>query len=510
MLSLVFDTGFFIDVLTYVLNSKDGELGKQIVNIFYAEKNENPGLNSPVNKVCINIINEIVNEQIDIKNEGQLASLELKIRESRAVKKDPKVFESLRRILLSPTLDTTKINTIRKTISDKLKWFRSFKPIKRMTEKSQTYIASSDEAVKQMALTDIEKCAYDLLKGFETPLSDKRYLEYIRTDNIKQIERAFELHNQRTEDALFITGQQGLNRLLGSRGGMSSGQLLGICAQSSHHKTGTLLNIVRWTCTLNSPWTEGRIGKPSVVLISLEEDINTSINDLYYALYSNATGETPINKPISEMAKYIFEEFSKRGFTLHLFRETSGEFSINDYRQRLTDLMDQGFDPQLVAIDYFGLMKFDESGGEGNRAQVVKATAEKVKSFGKRHSFITALGLQANEAVVRELTGKGINPVKRYTQSVFQDAKAIYDSLDILIFQHIEENHMKKRFLTYGFGKYRGFKPTISFQRFVAYPFQPFGIPDDIYGQDRSTHDIFEDNGHDSDSYSNESINLFD
>ena len=28
MLSLVFDTGFFIDVLTYVLNSKDGELSK--------------------------------------------------------------------------------------------------------------------------------------------------------------------------------------------------------------------------------------------------------------------------------------------------------------------------------------------------------------------------------------------------------------------------------------------------------------------------------------------------
>lgn len=507
MLSIVFDSGFFIDVLTYILNSKDTDLGKQIIQIYNTEKQDNSGLTSPVNRLCIEIITNIVKDNLDINNAGQLAALELKIRESRAVKKDPKIFDSLQRILLSPTLDAHRLSIIRKTISDKLKWYKCYNPIKRMTERSQIFITTNDEAKKSMALSDIEKSAYELLKSFDDPLVDKSYLEYINFSNLAQIEKAFSLHVEQNEKGMFFTGQRGLNDLLGNKGGISTGQLVGICAPSSHHKTGTLLNFVRWVCTLNKPWPD-RSGKPSVVYVSLEEDINTSVNDLYNAIYVMKTGKMSENKTTAEKAAWVQEECNKNGFILHLIRAPSREFTIHDYCQKILDLIDQGFDVQMVALDYLGEMKFEES-GSGNRAQTIKETASRLKNFGRRQSIVQIVGIQANEDAIREVAGKGVNPVKRFSQSIFQDSKSIYDALDVLIYQYIEENHRKRRYLTYGFGKYRGLKRGIKHRTFAAYGFNEYGLPDDIHlDRDLSVNDIFADVEEES-SESDEVFNMF-
>jgi len=506
MLALVFDTSFYIDVLTYVLNSEDKVIGKQVIDIFYAEKNDSPGINSPVNRVCINTLNSIVSEEIDIKNEGQLAAIEFKIRESRAAKKDAKVFDSLRKILVSSKIDSQKLTTLKKTIFDKMLWYKSYKPIKKMVEKSQQYVSSSDAIAKTLALNDIEKASYELLKSFETPLDDKRYLEYINFGNVQHIEKAFEIHNNRTEESVFKTGHRGLNDLLGQYHGLLPGQMVAIIAMSSHHKTGTLLNFVRWICTLNNPW-QGRVGKPSIVLFSLEEDINNSTHDLYNMLYSITTGHPPEDKPIIEIARYVYNEFSKRGFTLHLFRESSGEFTVNDYKKRCSDLIDQGWDIQASIIDYFTLMKVEDYSG-GNRSQNIKAGLEQLKSFGKRHGILQISGFQAHPSNVAMEVGKGINPVKRYNPNVLSDAKSVFDSLDVVIYQHIEENHRGQRYLTYGFGKYRGLKRTMKHRTFAAYAFQTFGIPDDIDGNDISVDDIYLDQ-YDDDISAPETVDMF-
>lgn len=361
-----------------------------------------------------------------------------------------------------------------------------------MIDRSQIFIATNDEAKKSMALLDIEKSAYELLKSFDDPLTDKSYLEYINFSNLGHIEKALSLHVERADEGIFITGQKGLNDLLGNKGGISVGQLVGVCAPSSHHKTGTLLNFVRWVSTLNKPWTGRGSGKPSVVYVSLEEDINTSVNDLYTAMYVHKFGILPNEEDSLAKAAWVQEQCYQNGFTLHFIRAPSREYTVHDYCQKILDLIDQGFDVQMTAIDYFGEMKFEESGG-ANRAQCIKEAASRLKNFGRRQGIVQVVGFQANEDAIREIAGKGINPVKRFTQSVFQDSKSIYDALDVLIYQYIVENHRNKRYLTYGFGKYRGLKRTLKHRTFAAYAFGEYVLPDDLHTTDMSVNDIYAD-----------------
>lgn len=493
MLSIELDTSFFIDLLQYILNNPDQEakdLGKTFVNIFSTEKSEYPGINTPINKICISLINDILNEELDIEDEGQLAAVELKIRETRAVQKDPNKFQPLLKILSNKKVTPKKLILIEKRVYDKLKWYNSFKPIQKQQMASQKFITSSDEAKRSLALMEIEEAANEVLRALEKDIRKSTFLEYINFKESKHIHKALELNKQKKHESVFTTGLQGLNNILGDIGGFSCGDFCLVIALSGHHKTGTLMNTARWICTLNEPW-KNRSGLPSVVFFSLENNINSNTEKWYYDVYCNMFGGSPGKKTLDEMTKIVHEEFNKKGFILHVYREPANGFSIRDYKSRINTLKEKGFDVQAVIFDYLTLMNPDK--GSANDAQNIVNMTKEMRDFGQRLGFVSIVGAQAAEQNWSIVCQKGVHLVKKCTPGVIGEAKGIYQIADIVLYQYIEKNHQGKSALTIKCGKYRDYNPTSDYNPFVAYMFTQYGIIDDIFGDDKSVLDIYQD-----------------
>jgi len=509
MLSIVFDTSFFVDLLQYILNTSESEakdIGKTFVDIYYAEKSENPGINTPVSKVCINIISSIIADEFDLEDESSLAAVELKLKDSKAVQKDPTKFEPLLKILTGKKLTQKKMMLLEKQIGDRLKWYNSFKPIKKQLAASQKFITSNDEAKRTLALLDIEKGANDALRALDTSIKKVKFLEYINFKDLSQIERALELNKLRKHESMFKTGLKGLNRILGDIGGITCGDFMLIIALSGHHKTASLMNYARWTCLLNDPWKQ-RSGIPSIVYFSLENDINSNTEQWYYSTYCNLFNSPPENKTVSQMAKMIHEEFNRRGFEFHVFREPANGFTFNDYKSRCNGLIEKGCDIQLCLFDYLTLMSPDKS-VNSNSAQEIVNMSKDIRDYGKRNGFATIAGAQAAEANWAMTVGKGIHPAKRCTAGVIGEAKGIYQIADVVVYQYIEKNHREHPYLTMFCGKYRDFSPTSEYNPFVAYKFQKYGIMDDLYGDDMSVTDIYAD-GMNCDDKMEDTVDLF-
>lgn len=506
MHTAIFGVEFTIDILQLLLNTNDNDclsLAKRFIEIFNSEKSDNPDINTPVNRLCINIMKEIISGDFDITNDAQLSTIKLKINESKAVQKNPAISELLNSILYGKKLNHNKLSSLKRKITENIIWYNNLKHTQKMLSKSQSYLISND-IDKSVILKDMEKIANEYPKIYTSGSMSGHYIERINISDRNQIKKGLDVNRLRKKESLFKTGLQGLNRIMGDLGGWSIGDMIGIVAMSQHHKSGTLMNFMRWVCTLNKP-LPNREGIPTCVYVSFEDDITSNIREWCRTLCYYNDYKDPDDLSDDELTDILHKEFNKNGFELVLLKASSSTCGERDWEAIIIDLFERGFDVQFTCIDYFNLMRLDDFGG-GNPAQNMQKMMYALKDFGKRYGFSTVVGVKANEVAVREICGKAAYPVKRYTQGVIGDAKSIYNELDICIFQHLEENHNGERFLTMCVAKYRGFKPKFGYNKFVAYKFTPYGILDDFFGDDKSVTDIYLDSNYESQKVDTESL----
>jgi len=495
MLSIAFDSSYFIDVLQLSINSKD-EVAKYLVNavieIFHNERLDNPGLNTPFNRSCVSLMKDIITDDLDPMDDGQMSAATLKISESKQAKKDPITFNNLLLVLKSKKLEPLKITNLCKKVEDKIIWYNSNKILKKMQGKSEQFIISADDVTKSTVLDDFVKGANDIIRNHEVKtIKSSKYIEYIDFSNIKQIEASLKMYEDRKKASIFKSGLQGFNRLFNPAGGWSPGELIAICAMSHHHKTGTMLDMARWTCMNNDPFS-GRQGKPTVVFISLENDVFVNLAQWYRAAYRNIFKKNPPKRMTElDIATFVHTEFSRRGFNLIVIKESGETFGLKELKNLVAHLIETGCDVQSIYLDYLGLMRIGDYGG--THAQNIEKEGQLVREYAQQMGFSIITGVQADPTVVSMITGKSIYPVKKYKQSVFSDSKGLFKPLDIVIYQQIETNHRGESYLTYYKGKHRGQEDIPMNQKFCAYRFGEFGILDDIHGKDESVQDIYSD-----------------
>lgn len=502
MLSIAFDSSYFIDVLQLSINSKD-EIAKYligtVIEIFHNEKLDNPGLNTPFNRACVSLLKDIISDDLDPEDDGQLSAATLKISESKHAKKDPVTFSNLLAILKSKKLNPTKVVNLCKRVEDKIIWYNSNKILKKMQGKSEQFAISADDVTKSTVLDDLVKSANEIIRNHEVKtIKSGKYIEYIDFSNIKQIEASLKMYQDRKKASIFKSGLQGFNRLFNPAGGWSPGELIAICAMSHHYKTGTMLDMTRWTCMNNDPFL-GRQGNPTVAFISLENDVFVNLAQWYAAAYRNIFKKhPPKNMTELDIATFVHTEFSKRGFNLIVIKESGETFGLKELKSFIGGLIEKGCDVQSIYLDYLGLMRIGDYGG--THAQNIEKEGQLIREYAQEMGFSVVTGVQADPTVVSMLTQKSIYPVKKYKQSVFSDSKGLFKPLDIVIYQQIEKNHRGESFLTYYKGKHRGQEDIPMSEKFCAYRFTEFGILDDIHGKDESVQDIYSDNYEETDT----------
>jgi hypothetical protein len=145
-----------------------------------------------------------------------------------------------------------------------------------------------------------------------------------------------------------------------------------------------------------------------------------------------------------------------------------------------------------VIIDYVNMMKKEgnvESIGNHNQ---IKQIYTNLCNFLKSHNccFITAHQLNRKAAEVVRLNPVGA--VKKFDMSMLADSTDPQREVDMVFYQHKEQDNKGRSWLTFKIDKHRYDTTTPEKNKYFAYMFDgPVGIEDDINGEDKSTDNIY-------------------
>lgn len=150
------------------------------------------------------------------------------------------------------------------------------------------------------------------------------------------------------------THLQGVNEML--QGGMRSGQMVFVNGIQHSFKSGLTLTMFISLALLNKPKEHTREGKPTMVWLSMEDDMRKVIGDVYGFL---KVWDDPYcdrielrNVDIDEATDFVVSRLEETGYDVQFHRVDSSDYSFKKLFDFLTKLEMEGASLRVVGIDY--------------------------------------------------------------------------------------------------------------------------------------------------------------
>ncbi len=291
-----------------------------------------------------------------------------------------------------------------------------------------------------------------------------------------------QIQAQENGTAVLMTGWQGLNRALD--GGFRPGEQWVIGAQEHNWKTGFSLSIFKQVAIWNDALAlRDTTKKPALVRFSFEDALTANMQFLYKSLYENETGEllTSISASPDEVAKYVHEKLTARGWEIFLYDVNPSMWTYKDICNEIIKLEAKGYEIRLCALDY--LLKIPTTGCDQGPAGVdIRNMYERVKAFlaSRGITMITPHQLspdvktkvrEGSSGLVKELVGGGY----------YSGTKQLGQVIDGELFINIEKDNKGNAYLAIQRGKHRKIQQTALEHLYFVLKFVAGGIiPDDI------------------------------
>ena len=499
---------FFLDILWLGISSQSEEakhITKKALDLYNTESAENSLMNDPSTKLYMGILREMISTEVDVNNQSDVSTLLLKFKHNPVVDKDPTILKNIENIFTNRTqVQHRRVQSIIKKVKTWLMWAFSHLRTRKMSMLTNKLAQSSDPIKQDIILNQLNEQGKEFAKSIdEISANVTSNIGFIDMSCISSVGRTIDQHSSKKKGSVLRLGWEGLNKSLGSNGGLVVGEFMGIAASSHNFKSGLLMNMLRWIVTLNdAPKTDDRT--PCVVFISLENEIDENMMSWFKDAYANIFKTPPPPEMTNdEIIKFVVDVFGKRGWKVFVYREMGETFGYTEWVKIHTDLAANGFKVVASIIDYITLM----NAGQGdNRAVLYQNLANKLGNYGRHNNFCVITGLQLNtEAQILESSGK-INVVKHYGASHLADSKGYKKEFDVLMFIYIERNHQGIPYLTCRIDKHRYVHNTPDVDKYFAYQFPAaetnMPILDDIFEQyAKYVRDIYSD-GSNSDNSS--------
>lgn len=286
-----------------------------------------------------------------------------------------------------------------------------------------------------------------------------------------------------SSEGIMRTGWRGFNKMCGEEDGIRRGDLVCVGALQHNYKSGTLLNLAKHIALYNTPYMLDDTRKPLIVFISLENNVEDNILELYKSLKENETGKLVAIKSVDvkEATDYIIEKMSARGYKFEIIRAEAGSYGINDLIDTLQKRLDDGYEIHACIVDYLNL--FSKAGTQGtNEAAQIRDLFRRARSWcnPKLITFITAHQLnseakfllrQGTDCFVKDIAGR----------SYWDGSKSIDQEFDMEIIQHIVKPGDGHSYLEFMIGKHRKVSITREVDKYWVQRFEEAGaILDDI------------------------------
>lgn len=467
-----------------------------VIKMYEEAATEDKTLINPVNNLYVKILKDVSSGELELSNKGEIAGLMLRLADDPIMKSDPGRVQDLQQLLTNtePVSDA-RIRSLVKKIRNQLIWTKSNRKLRRMLGISQQAASTPDVERQDLILNELLESAKELQSNMQEADMDDAIqapINEIDLTNPQTILKAVTAQKKKRSERGIKFGLQGFNRLFGPRQEAAYGEFLAICARSHHYKSGILMDIARWICTLNDPPDTGGL-TPIVLFISLENEIYENLMQWFQSAYVNAFKKDPEGLKDEEIVEYVSRTYSKRGFKLIVLRRMGEAFGYKEFVEEVEKQEKLGGKVVATVLDYITLCKRCPEDKAMNDAKQIQLMGERFHNYVNHHDMFFATGLQMDTEAGRLAASGQTNIVKRYGEAHLADCKGLKREFDCMFFQEIENNHRGIPYLTWAWNKHRYVNDTPSEWKYTAYRFGKLGILDDINGEDMSVSDIYAD-----------------
>lgn len=178
-------------------------------------------------------------------------------------------------------------------------------------------------------------------------------------DDPEGVETIFQ-HAQDTlsADGAFRLGWKGVNRMFGELGALRRGEFVITSALQHQGKSYFAMFVFLHICLFNKPFMRDRSKKPLLLFVTLENEISDNLMHMYCYLKENETGEPVIRALVNkaEAAAYVCARLEENGFKAKMIRFDPTEFTVAGFVNYLDSLQAQGFELQLLVVDYLNML----------------------------------------------------------------------------------------------------------------------------------------------------------
>lgn len=481
----------------YAPGDKSAELARAVVKMFDEISAEEKSLLRPINILYVNLLRDVSKGVLNLSNRAEVSDTLLKYSQDPAFNECKFQFDELKN-LLTPTepVSEQRIRTLFSRVRNGITWMRGDRRVRKMLMNFRRASCEADEekqdALLQQLLSDAETLRADLTQeDLKSP--DEIPIEEIDMADPKSIKKALIAQQKKDTGSVIRFGWQGFNRMWGPKKGASYGELFAVAARSHNYKSGLLMDMARWICTLNKPPDTNGL-KPIVLFVSLENEVQANLLDWYQKLYRNTFKKEPGDLSKEEMVEYIVKEFNKNGFRMIAKRRMGDSFGFHEYEE-LVEELEKKYGGKVVStvLDYITLCSRSVEDKEQNSAVQLQKMVERFHNHTAHHGIFFATGLQMDTNASQLAVSGKLNIVKQYGEFHLADCKGLKRELDVLFFEEIEKNHHGIPYLTFAWNKHRYVNDTPAEDKYCAYRFTNVGILDDIDGPDMSIKDIYAD-----------------
>lgn len=291
-------------------------------------------------------------------------------------------------------------------------------------------------------------------------------------------------------DGIIKFSLQGFNNLFGDHQGLRRGEFCLISALQHKWKSGILRRMFIDACMYNTPFLIDKLKKPAAVFISLENDAELDILQVYKEIEENKENGKIIDitamsdSEIEDAAHKVVEELCKNGVTPIIERFNPSYFTFDALKEFIEKLERSGYEVTFMSIDYLNKMSKRGCAQGGVAGDDIKDLFTKVFNYiaAKKIATVTAHQMSTE---AKQMERNGVDMLVKEVKELgyYENCRSLDQIVDIEIYQH-KICHNGKYYITWQRGKHR--KPTITDDQlmFCIYEFEKIGsFKPDIFGE---------------------------
>lgn len=356
----------------------------------------------------------------------------------------------------------------------------------------------------KMDFRDIVRDVIRDLEGLEAPDSETKVKGVVEEVNFEDSEKMVELLHRAAEETstegILKTGWQALNRMTGIHGGLRRGEFVVIPALQHNFKTGAATSLFTHIPLFNDPYVRDPLKKPTVMLLSTENDLQINIYWIYAHLKELETGvpfdtnyfkdpdPAVVRRRNEEAVAYVHEKLTARGYQIRMKRIDPTTTTYDS----LTEIIDKaevdGDEIHLLVIDYLPMISRKGLETGGPTGSDIRDLYRRLRAYTSIRGITTVTPHQLSTEA-KMLKRQGVNDflAEIVNKGYYDGCRTVDQEVDLEIYIDIVIVNGRK-YLHFARGKHRRIGPVLPESELSFYiPFQAAGsLPPDINGSDTS------------------------